>query len=246
MASKQNQMKRLGPDELASFYMTAKERVIDAGFADEIDWQADVNIVDWSETTFLREAAWVVLSSGFREVVIRRCFANVSTAFLHWVSAEAIVEQHEMCRSSALLAFGNQRKIDAILQIVHRVAFDGIDVIREAVSERGTQFIQELPFMGQVTSCHLAKNLGLSIVKPDRHLTRLAASTGYESAEQMCRTIADIVGDTLPVIDIVIWRYATIAVAYDLDSGSVPVVYRGAQKLHEATHPPGGTLRVDP
>ena len=49
MASKQIQLKRLEPDELASFYMTAKERVIDAGFGGEIDWQADVNIVDWSE-----------------------------------------------------------------------------------------------------------------------------------------------------------------------------------------------------
>lgn len=230
MASRQIQLKRLEPDELASFYMTAKERVIDAGFADEIDWQADIVFTDWGETTFLREAAWVVLSSGFRESVIRERFPAVSAAFLHWKSAEAIIDQHEACRSNALLAFGNLRKTDAILHIVQRVACDGIDAIREEIYNRGTQFIQELPFMGPVTSCHLAKNLGMEIVKPDRHLTRLAKKAGYDSVEQMCRTIADIVGDTLSVIDVVFWRYATIADAYDLGNGSVPVVYEGRSK----------------
>ena len=84
--------------------------------------------------------------------------------------------------------------------------------------------------MGPVTSCHLAKNLGMEIVKPDRHLTRLAEKAGYDTVEQMCRTIADIVGDTLSVIDVVFWRYATIADAYGLDNGSVPVVYEGRSK----------------
>lgn len=224
MASRQTQLNRLEPEQLAEFYMTAKEQVISAGFADEIDWQADVDVAGWGETTFLRESAWVVLSSGFREAVIRRCFANVSAAFLHWGSAEAIVEQQELCRSNALLAFGNERKIDAILHIVQRVAFDGIDAIRAAVCERGTQFIQELPFMGPVTSFHLAKNLGVPVVKPDRHLTRLAVYAGYESVEEMCQKIADLIGDTLPVIDIVLWRFATIAAAYNLNGGLVPAI----------------------
>lgn len=221
MAQRQIQLKRLEPEELASFYMTAKERVISAGFASEIDWQSDAVSTDWGETTFLREAAWVVLSSGFRESVVRERFPDLSAAFLHWINAAAIMDEREACRSSALLAFGNRRKIDAILRIVRQVACQGIEVIREGIFDRGTQFIQELPFMGPVTSCHLAKNLGVSIVKPDRHLSRLAARTGYDSADQMCRTIADIVADTLPVIDIVFWRYATISDSCDADFASV-------------------------
>lgn len=224
MTSRQIQLKRLEPEQLAAFYMTAKERVIEAGFADEIDWQADVVFTEWGETTFLKEAAWVVLSSGFRESVIRERFPEFSAAFLHWVAADVIIDHREACRSNALHVFGNVRKIDAILHIVQRVACDGIDAMRQGIYDRGTQFIQELPFMGPVTSCHLAKNLGVNIAKPDRHLTRLTEKTGYGSVEHMCNTIAEIVGDTLPVIDVVFWRFATIADAHELDCGSVTAI----------------------
>lgn len=50
-------------------YLTIKRFVIDAGYASEVDWQADVEFDQTSESDFLREAAWVVLSSGFRECV---------------------------------------------------------------------------------------------------------------------------------------------------------------------------------
>lgn len=209
----------LEPKRLAWLYMTAKERVIEAGFAKEIDWQEEVTNTDFDESTFLREAAWVVLSVGFRETIVRRRFGEVSRAFLHWSSADLIMTERESCRANALLAFGNHRKINAILKIVERVAADGIDMIQKEIGSRGIEFIQELPFMGPITACHLAKNLGVALVKPDRHLTRFAVKTGYKSAERMCSTIAEIVGDSLSVIDIVIWRYATIANRFEINKG---------------------------
>jgi hypothetical protein len=217
MASLGVEIKPLEPKQLAWLYMTAKERVIEAGFADEIDWQEEVTFDDLDEPTFLREAAWVVLSSGFREAVVRRRFREVSRAFFHWSSADLIMTKRETCRSDALAAFGNHRKIDAILGIVERVAAEGIRTIRKEIGSRGIEFIRELPFMGPTTACHLAKNLGVVLVKPDRHLTRIAVKTGYKSAERMCRTIAEVVGDSLSVIDIVIWRYATIAGSFEIE-----------------------------
>ena len=129
------------------------------------------------------------------------------------------MSHRESCRSNALQAFANSRKIDAILEIVRRVATQGVDAIRNGIRNGGTDFLQQLPFIGPVTACHLAKNLGMAVVKPDRHLARLAAHTGYGSADQMCRTIAEIVGDELPVIDVVIWRYATITGDYETEFG---------------------------
>lgn len=205
------EIKPLEPKQLASLYMTAKERVIEAGYADEIDWQEEVIFADLDEPTFLRESAWVVLSAGFRETIVRRRFGDVTKAFLDWSSADLIMNERESCRSNALLAFGNQKKIDAIMGIAERVATEGIDMIRKEIRSRGTEFIQELPFMGQITARHLAKNLGVVMVKPDRHLARMAITTGYGTADEMCRTIGEIVGDSLSVIDIVMWRYATIA-----------------------------------
>lgn len=202
--------------KLATFYMIAKERVIEAGFADEIDWQADVSIEDCCETTFLREAAWVVLSSGFREDVVRSRFPRISAAFLNWSSAAAIITQGESCRSNALRAFGNARKIDAIFRIAQRVASDGIETIRQALVNRGTEFLQELPFIGPVTACHLGKNLGLPISKADRHLVRFAEHSGYPSVDEMCLAIHQLVDDSIAVIDLVLWRYATISRSYDM------------------------------
>lgn len=219
MASRGIEARTVDPQDLASFYMTAKERVIAAGFADEIDWQEEVTLNHLDEPTFLRESAWVVLSAGFRETVLCRRFGKISEAFLNWSSADLIMRKRETCRSDALLAFGNQRKIDAILVIVERVSAEGIETIRKGITYRGTDFIRELPFMGPITARHLAKNLGIMMVKPDRHLTRMAAKTGYDSAEQMCRTIAEVVGDSLSVIDIVIWRYSTIAKSFDIECG---------------------------
>jgi hypothetical protein len=207
----------LNAKQLACLYMTAKERVIDAGFADEIDWQEDVVFNDLDEPTFLREAAWVVLSVGFRELIVRRRFGELSKAFFHWSSADLIMAERERCMADALLAFGHRRKINAILKIVERVADEGIGAIRRHIACRGIEFIRELPFMGPVTALHLAKNLGIVMVKPDRHLIRLAGKTGYETPESMCRAIAAIVGDSLSVIDIVIWRYSTITKDYEID-----------------------------
>jgi hypothetical protein len=196
--------------QVATYYLTAKERVIGAGFADEIDWQEEVSLDAMDESTFLREAAWVVLSAGFKESILRRCFGTVSRAFLEWESGQSIMAQREQCRTHALEAFGNERKIDAIVSISERVARIGICEVRRQISDYGTEFLRELPFIGPITACHLAKNLGMPIVKPDRHLVRVAARMGFDSPQEMCHVISDLVGDPVSVIDIVIWRDSTL------------------------------------
>lgn len=201
---------RVGPKDLAFMYLAAKEQVIGAGFAGEIDWQYDVSVEHLTEQLFLREAAWVVLSSGFRESVLRTKFEAISNAFLRWESCEEVLGNRAICRSNALEVFNHQQKIDAILNITKKVASWGISNVRDRLNAEGVTFLRELPFMGPVTSIHLAKNLGFSLVKPDRHLVRLAKRTGYQSPEEMCEVIARLIGEPLSVIDIVFWRHATL------------------------------------
>lgn len=208
------QVRPLDPQLLAHSYLSAKEQVIVAGFASEIDWQDSIALDDLNESTFLRESAWVVLSCGFRESVLRQRFADISVAFLSWANAKIIAANSNHCREDALLVFRNPRKIDGILSIVNKVASEGINAIRSKIKRRGVDFIREFPFMGPVTAYHLAKNLGVEVVKPDRHLVRLAEVAGYSSPECMCRRIAEYVGDSLQVIDLVLWRYASITKNY--------------------------------
>lgn len=203
------------PRDLALIYMAFKESVVAAGFAAEIDWQADLDFECVSETDFLREAAWVILTSGFSESIVRGRFPAVSRAFHFWCSAAHIAAHRQHCERSALDVFGNRRKIRAILSIVEGVARNGFPTIKAELRVRKIQFLRELPYIGPVTAYHLGKNLGLDVVKPDRHLVRMAHKTGYECPRAMCSAVADIVGDPISVIDIVFWRYATLNREYE-------------------------------
>ncbi len=195
---------------LASIYLDAKRAVIDAGWAWEIDWQASIKFDRVTEPVFLREAAWVILCAGMKETVVRSRFGQVSDAFLGWCSARGIVEARRACRRRALSAFKNVHKINAILSVADRVAALSFDWIRTQLLEQGVSYLQRLPFVGPVTSFHLAKNLGLQVAKPDRHLVRIAGALELPSVQSMCETIATEVLDPVSVVDVVLWRYATL------------------------------------
>lgn len=195
---------------LADAYIGAKEYVIEHGFAGEIDWQDSIHLADVTESTFLSEAAWVVLSSGMRESIIRRIFPSFSGAFFDWESSELIYERAEECRVSGNAIFRHKGKVDAIIKIAEQVDLIGFDSFKNNLELRGVEFIQLLPFMGPATSFHLAKNIGLDVVKPDRHLKRVAGVANYENPDYLCSDISRLVGDRLSVIDIVIWRFATL------------------------------------
>jgi hypothetical protein len=201
-------------DHLASAYLDAKEAVIEAGYADEIDWQAETRLASASESTFLREAAWVVLSSGFSEAVVRRIFPGVSSAFFDWQSGALIVSREDECRESALRVFGNYRKITAIAAIAKRVADQGIELIRQRIRTNGIEYLREFPFIGPVTAYHLAKNLGVPTAKPDRHLVRTSKSVGYRCPHDLCLAISEYIAEPIAVVDLVLWRF------YALNSAS--------------------------
>lgn len=200
-------------DLLTSYYL-AKVAVVRAGYEHEIAWQEDRHLRAVDETTFLREAAWVVLSSGMREVVIRRVFPSVELAFGRWCSAAWIVDHHRQCRTRARKVFRHERKVDAVLTIARRIAASGVAPVLEAVRDRGPDALLPFPYMGPATSRHLAKNLGFNTAKPDRHLVRVALATGYASPAAMCEHISAWVGDTTAVVDVVIWRFATLCADY--------------------------------
>lgn len=199
---------------LTDRYLGAKETVIDRGFASEIDWQDSIDFYGITESDFLGEAAWVILSSGMREATIRRKFPEASKAFLDWRSAKEIILKRHLCYQRALTAFAHEGKIKAILHVAETVADMGFKAVREEIRKRDVAFLQEFPYLGPATSYHLAKNLGLNVVKPDRHLVRVSKTLGFDSPRALCQAIADSTGDKASVVDLVIWRFATIEKAY--------------------------------
>jgi hypothetical protein len=196
--------------ELLTAYVAAKEAVIKKGFIAEIDWQDRVAFEETDETAFLRESAWVVLSSGMREIVIRKKFPQVSSAFFEWESARQIAKRSKFCQRRALLHFSHEPKIRAITSIAEYVFQEGFNNVRDGILKDGIEYLARFPYIGPATKYHLAKNIGLPAVKPDRHLLRVTQKVGYESPLSMCSDISRMVGDKISVVDLVIWRYATL------------------------------------
>lgn len=207
--------KRRVPVNLIDAYLDARDKVVAEGYGSEIDWQESRSTATLSESEFLREFAWVVLSSGMRETVVRGVFPRIADAFLGWRSAAVLVARESSCRRRAIRVYNHGPKIDAILSTARRVTELGFLDFRERVERERIAFIKTLDYMGPATSYHLAKNIGLEVVKPDRHLVRLAESAGCRSPDDLCGRIARETGDKLSVVDIVLWRYATLNREYE-------------------------------
>lgn len=196
--------------DLLEGYNYVKHYVMNSGFQDEIEWQANVDFETIDESDFLRESAWVILCSGMRESIVRRCFKNISFCFLGWESAKKIVDLRQYCVENALNIFNNYRKINAIAETAKCLVDIKFNKLKIILKNDSIKTLQTFPFMGPITSYHLAKNLGLPVAKGDRHLTRLCSSLGYPTVQNLCEVISEKSGDSVSVVDIVFWRFATL------------------------------------
>ena len=195
-------------------YNQAKITVIAAGFSYELDWQRTRCFADFTESDLLRESAWVILCSGFREATVRKAFDLLSLCFCDWESAHEITLNATACRATALAVFRNLRKVDGIIGVARYVDNAGYGTLKEAIVRDPIPELRNFPFIGPVTSWHLAKNLGLEVAKPDRHLARLSFSLGFEDAHHLCASVAAASGDCVKLVDLVFWRY-TASLRYD-------------------------------
>lgn len=201
-------------DELKIKYEFVKSIVIDEGFHDEIIWQSELVFDNIDESKFLREIAWVILTCGMKESIIRRRFEDLSYCFYDWVSAQRIVKNKQECASKALKIFNNPAKISAIVNAATIIEKKGFSKLKQNIQQHQIQGLQQFDFIGPVTAFHLAKNIGLPVAKPDRHLIRIAEHENYSDVQKFCSDIAMMSGDPISVVDIVFWRFATIESDY--------------------------------
>lgn len=115
-----------------------------------------------------------------------------------------------------------------------RVADEGFSRTKTKLVGGDMSYLRTFPYMGPATSYHLAKNLGMDVVKPDRHLIRISSVAGYECPEAMCRDIAATAGERLSVVDLVLWRYATLNPEYLNDFTNLAVVEASTTALPRA------------
>lgn len=134
-----------------------RDRLVALGYGKEIIW-AESLMPCGDPERFLYEYVWVVLCSGLKEQVARRIESRVLAALLE----RGHITPHE---------FGHDGKRAAIENMFacYRHHYESY-----RASDDKLAYLRKLPFIGGITQYHLAKNLGMDVVKPDRHLVRIA------------------------------------------------------------------------
>lgn len=173
-------------------YIELKRQIIALGFADEIAWAANIQPCT-SADDFAIEFTFVVCNSGMKAQIARRIFERIRLAQDHEESAHTVFGHKGKASAIDAMWAGREEKF-------HEFSMLDSDAAR-------VDFLATLPWIGQITKWHLAKNLGVNCCKPDRHLVRIAAASNETPAE-LCERIAEDLGDKVAVVDLVIWRAA--------------------------------------
>jgi hypothetical protein len=197
-------------ERIAHGYFFAKQYVINKGFGNELDWQEQLNFEIVTEQKFLSEISWVILASGMNDKVIRKIFPQIKSAMLDFKSADLICKRKTSCYNKALRIFNHKGKINAIIYAAEYLKDNSLTIIKSKILNDGIKFIQTFPYMGKATAFHFAKNLGLNYAKPDRHLNRISSALGFSSPKDLCREISNVIDEKVSLIDLVLWRYATL------------------------------------
>ncbi len=168
-----------------------KQGIIDAGYGDEIVWQESIQPCD-DAFEFFKQYMWVVLCAGMKEQVARKIERRIFDA---WSKGQSTSD-----------AFGHVGKVTAI-DVVRN---DRVMLFAEWCQlGRNVYWLLGLPWIGKITMYHLAKNLGVDVAKPDRHLTRVANTYGLQF-DVMCKKLAHETGLRIATVDLVIWRAANL------------------------------------
>lgn len=172
-------------------FIELKQKVITAGYSDEITWAENIKCRHSSD--FFAEYVWVVCSSGMKNQIAQKIYKRVMAAIIDRVPINTV--------------FKHSGKVKAINQVLNNLNELYLEYLMD--NDKLTWLEARLPYIGNITKYHLAKNLGIDIAKPDRHLVRIANSYGM-TVQGLCEKLAKETGSKVAVVDQVLWRAANL------------------------------------
>lgn len=154
-----------------------------------------------SPDDFAREVFYVILAGGFSQ----------KTAKKLWVKICAAIDAGDR---DLYAIFKNKNKTNAILKVWdNREKFrDGFYTLSSAADKLA--YLATIPHIGAVTANHLARNLGISVVKYDVWIQRLVSGQSSfpvqpevkELADKMFARLEEETGLPRGYIDVVLWK----------------------------------------
>lgn len=174
---------------LVNIYLKIKEIVISEGYKQEIESIESIP-KDFDKEYFFREYCWVVINSGMKNKIAEKIFEKF------WNNGDINFDE-----------VNHPHKNKSIRYVFSRLDFIYNHFI---TSKNKLEFLKALSHIGDITKYHLARNLGLDYAKPDRHLTRIAHFLKYDDVQKFCKAISEFVDDRIGIVDLVLWRFATL------------------------------------
>lgn len=182
------------------------EAALDA-VGDGADW-ADIDREktwnDLDEREFLGQYCWVVFASGFRVSILEKHFEKISEVFQDFEPAAVAGMKPVKVEN---LPIRNKSKADGFLKGAKMIHEEGWKNFKARAAAGGTDVLTELPYIGEKTKDHLAKNIGLEdTAKADVHLERCAEECSA-TVEELVSFLADEYEMTKHLVDAVLWEY---------------------------------------
>lgn len=171
----------------------------------DLNWAESVQPPRSAEA-FAREAIFVIANSGMKHTVAQGIFEKSMRALLNGTPVLEVFRHPG--KAAAFEAIWRDR------EALYQAFLAAGDVL---------EFLRTLPHIGPITVMHLAKNCGLNLAKPDRHLEKLAARAGV-TTQALCDRLAAETGYRAATIDTILWR-ASATGALDPDTGAIPTYY---------------------
>jgi hypothetical protein len=172
--------------DILTFYQKAKALCITNGYQNEIDGVEKRKIEDQTADDFGRQFMYVILNSGMNNKIAEGIYIK---AMKH-----------------GMTAIGHPGKRAAIEEgLIRKQEWFNELKTKKTLNEQ-LVFLESLPWIGPITKYHLARNLGIDVAKPDRHMVRVAHHFNLPNIQKMCEAISLKTGERVGTVDVIIWR----------------------------------------
>jgi hypothetical protein len=137
---------------------------------------------------FALEAIFVICNSGMKNTVARGIFTRSTAALLEGQPVFSVFKHPGKAAAIETIWRDRAQLLAGYLAAPDKLAY-----------------LAALPWIGDITKYHLAKNFGADVAKPDVHLQRLADREGC-TVQALCERLAGELGLRVAAVDTVLWR----------------------------------------
>jgi hypothetical protein len=160
---------------------------------------------------FLEELSWCIYNAGMKEAVIRQKWNDLRSIFQFFDAEDIVICENEIF-DMIVPVFNHKKKAEAVIASSKKVLNDR--PIRNKISSmsdsEALEYLESYPFIGKITKYHIARNIGFDVVKPDRHLVRIADFLSYENPNSLVDDISLIVNEKKGFIDYILWQWLAL------------------------------------